>query len=127
MGSFRLGGMTLGSLFKKPETLLYPTQTKPPYPGQKGHVVNDAEKCILCGMCERVCPCHCITVDKQNRTWQINPFMCIQCGSCVRACPKQCLTMEGTYTPISTKKYDITIEVPKQEKDKKASSEETVI
>ena len=28
MGSFKLGKMTLGGLFKKPETLLYPVQTK---------------------------------------------------------------------------------------------------
>ena len=28
MGSFKLGGMTLGSLFKKPETLLYPAEQK---------------------------------------------------------------------------------------------------
>ena len=29
MGSFKLGGMTFGSLFKKPETVLYPFEQKP--------------------------------------------------------------------------------------------------
>ena len=28
MGSFKLGKMTLGGLFKKPETLMYPVETK---------------------------------------------------------------------------------------------------
>ncbi len=117
MGSFKLGSMTFGSLFKKPETLRYPFQTKEPYQGQKGHVVNDVEACILCGMCQKTCPCGCITVDKASRTWEINPFMCIQCGSCVRACPVKCLTMDPHYTPVATEKYCKDMEVPEREKD----------
>lgn len=112
MGSFRLGGMTLGSLFKKPETLLYPFEKKDPYAGQKGHIMNEVDDCILCGMCQRVCPCSCITVDKAARLWEIDPFRCILCSSCVRACPKDCLAMEGTATGIVTKKYQIDLTVP---------------
>ena len=33
MGSFKLGKMTLGGLFKKPETLMYPVETKTPPAG----------------------------------------------------------------------------------------------
>ena len=112
MGSFKLGGMTFGSLFKKPETLLYPFEKKEPYPGQKGHIVNDVENCILCGMCQKVCPCNCIVVNKAERRWEINPFLCIQCSSCVRACPKDCLTMEGSYTPVTAAKYCNDLSVP---------------
>lgn len=111
MGSFKLGLMTLGSLFKKPETLLYPFDKKEPYKGQKGHVVNDAELCILCGICQKVCPCHAIDVSKEGRMWQINPFLCVQCGSCVRSCPKKCLSMDPSYTPVSPKKYTLDLEV----------------
>lgn len=50
MGSFKLGKMTLGGLFKKPETLMYPVETKTPPAGLKGHVVNDVDRCILCGL-----------------------------------------------------------------------------
>lgn len=123
MGSFRLGGMTFGSLFKKPETLLYPLETKQSYPGQKGHVVNDAPKCILCGMCQRVCPCNCITVDKAEHFWKIEPFMCIQCGTCVRSCPTDSLSMEPEYTPVSIEKFDIKLDVPEQEKKKTSTAE----
>lgn len=115
MGSFRLGGMTLGALFKKPETLRYPFEKKEPYPQQKGHVVNDVDACILCGLCQKTCPCNCIVVSKPERKWRIDPFMCIQCGSCVRACPKKCLTMDGAYTPVSAEKYVNDLSVPEKE------------
>ncbi len=118
MGSFKLGGMTFGSLFKKPETLLYPMQTKTPYPQQKGHIVNAVDECILCGMCARVCPCHCITVDKKGRMWEIDPFSCVLCGSCVRACPTKCLSMDGSSTPVTAQKHAVDLAVP----DKKASA-----
>lgn len=112
MGSFKLGGMVFGSLFKKPETILYPFEKKEPYAGQKGHIVNDIDKCILCGMCQKSCPCHCIEVEKAERRWEIDPFMCIQCGSCVRACPVKCLTMDPDCTPVAAAKYCNDLEVP---------------
>lgn len=112
MGSFKLGLMTLGSLFKKPETLLYPAETKNPPVGLKGHIVNDVDLCILCGICQKTCPCHAIKVEKKERVWDIDPFLCIQCGSCVRACPKSCLHMDPAYTPVGGAKYVTTCEVP---------------
>ena len=84
MGSFKLGKMTLGGLFKKPETLMYPVETKTPPAGLKGHVVNDVDRCILCGICQKRCPCAAIVVDKPARTWTIDRFRCVQCGQ-VRA------------------------------------------
>lgn len=112
MGAFKLGTMTLKSLFTRPETLRYPVERKPAPAGLKGHVTNDVESCILCGVCQRRCPCDTIVVDKQARTWTIDRFRCVQCGSCVRECPKHCLTMEPTYTPPSTRKHADTFPVP---------------
>lgn len=120
MGSFKLGGMTFGSLFKKPETRLYPFETKTPPAGAKGHVEIDAEKCILCGICQKVCPCGAIEVSKPERTWAIDPFRCVQCISCVPACPKGCLEMLPDYTPIATAMYKNTVTVP----DPKAAAAE---
>lgn len=59
MGSFKLGGMTFGSLFKKPETVLYPFEQKPAPVGLKGHIENDASACILCGICSQELPGRC--------------------------------------------------------------------
>ncbi len=114
MGSFKLSGMTFGSLFKKPETTRYPFEKKPVPEGLKGHIENEVESCILCGMCQRTCPTGAIVVDKKARTWALDPFRCVQCGSCARACPKHCLNMLPSYTPVSTSKEVRTIEVPEK-------------
>ena len=84
--------------------------------GLKGHVVNDVDRCILCGICQKRCPCAAIVVDKPARTWTIDRFRCVQCGSCVRECPKDCLTMEPTYTPPATSKHVDSFEVPETKK-----------
>ena len=66
MGSFKLGGMTFGSLFKKPETVLYPFEQKPAPAGLKGHIENDASACILCGICAKSCPADAIAAEKKG-------------------------------------------------------------
>ena len=102
MGAFKLGKMTFGSLFKKPETVMYPIESKPQPAGLKGHIAIDVEGCILCGMCERSCSTDCITVDKQARTWTIDRLQCVQCGYCITVCPKKCLHMDPNYAPATT-------------------------
>lgn len=92
-----MGKMTLRSLFGKPETVLYPVVSKPAPAGLKGHISNDMDACILCGICERTCPAEALGVDKAEGTWTIDRFRCVQCGACTRACPKECLTMEPEY------------------------------
>lgn len=58
-------------------------ETKP------GKIVNDMEKCILCGLCARKCPQECITVDRTGeKTWSIDRDKCVQCGACIDACLK---------------------------------------
>ena len=123
MGAFKLGKMTFGSLFKKPETTKYPFETKPQPAGLKGHIVVNVDQCILCGMCERNCSTSCITVDKKGRFWEINPYACIQCGYCVTVCPKKCLHMDPDYTPAAPKKNSNRFSVPEHEKAPKAATD----
>ena len=122
MGVFKLGKMTFGSLFKKPETVLYPIEKKPQPLGLKGHIEVDAAQCILCGMCDKSCPTDCITVDKAVRTWSIFPFQCIQCGYCVQVCPKNCLEMDPNYWTATTGKDRHVVEIPEKGKEKAASN-----
>ena len=124
MGAFKLGKMTFGSLFKKPETVLYPIQTKPQPMGLKGHIVVDVDSCILCGACERGCPADTILVDKPGHTWSIGRLGCIQCGYCITVCPKKCLSMDPNYAPATTQRTRDSFEVPVQEKTAKAPSAE---
>lgn len=105
MGNFKLGKMTFGSIFKKPETTQYPFQTKPLPEGLKGHIAIDIDECIMCGICMKRCPAGAITVEKEKGAWSNNRFRCVQCGLCVRECPKKCLSMEPTYTKPSTGKF----------------------
>lgn len=121
MGFFKLGTMTLGSLFKKPETVQYPFETKQPPAGLKGHIVVNVDDCILCGLCMRNCPTESITVDKPAREWRINPFSCIQCGYCTTVCPKKCLVMDPAYWTPGTQKDVEVFAVPEKEKPAKAA------
>lgn len=116
MGVFKLGKMTFGSLFKKPETVMYPIQTKPQPKGLKGHIAIEVDQCILCGMCDRSCSTDCITVDKAGGKWVIDRYACVQCGYCVTVCPKKCLRMDPDYAPASTKRDPEEFEVPVQQK-----------
>ena len=116
MGVFKLGKMTFGSLFKKPETVLYPIETKPQPAGLKGHIEIDVSTCILCGLCEKSCPTDCITVDKATSTWSTNPFACIQCGYCVTVCPKKSLSMLPGYHVANTVKDHVVAAVPEKAK-----------
>ena len=119
MGGFKLGKMTLSSIFKKPETRMYPVEQKPLPKAHKGIVVIDVDSCILCGMCQKQCPAGAITVDKPNRTWSIDRFRCVQCCTCTYGCPKSCLSMDPQRPPISTVKEPCTFAVPEQEKPAK--------
>lgn len=122
MGVFKLGKMTFGSLFKKPETVLYPIEKKPQPQGLKGHIVIDVDECILCGMCEKGCPTDCIKVDKEKHLWTITPFQCVQCGYCTRICPKSCLTMDPNYWSAATTKGASEFVIAENEKPAKAAA-----
>lgn len=123
MGSFKLGKMTLRSLFSEPETIQYPTVSKTPPAGLKGHIANDMAVCILCGICERTCPAGALTVDKKAGTWTIDRFKCVQCGACTRACPKTCLEMQPEYQKPLTSMAAETLHKPEESEEEKAAKE----
>jgi formate hydrogenlyase subunit 6/NADH:ubiquinone oxidoreductase subunit I len=125
MGSFKLGGMTLKSLFSKPETIMYPVQERYKPEGLKGHIAIDVESCILCGICQKTCPAGAIVVDKAGESWSIDNFRCIQCGACWRECPKNSLTMEPTYPAPATQMSVVSFEVHPKKPARKEGAQGT--
>ena len=99
------------NLFSKPATTAYPAVPKE-YPERtRGHVSNNIEQCIFCGMCMRSCPPGAIKVVRgtEEGTWTINRFDCIQCANCVEKCPKKCLSITPGYQTPGPEKYTETL------------------
>ncbi|MBE3591387.1 MAG: 4Fe-4S dicluster domain-containing protein [Thermoanaerobacter sp.] len=97
----------VSNLTHKPVTRKYPFEKREPFEKARGRIENDIDKCILCGICQRVCPSNCIQVNRKEGRWAFQPFECIICGACVESCPTKSLTMAKEYRPISNEKYEI--------------------
>lgn len=107
MGYMTFAKRMITNLFKQPVTSSYPVEKRTPLSIDRGHIVNQWEKCVLCGACERACPSGAIRIDRKNRQWIINPYACVQCGACVEQCPMKCLAMDPMYTEPSVEKTEI--------------------
>jgi ech hydrogenase subunit F len=96
---FTLAKTVFKWLFSKPATLMYPVVPRDFFDKTRGHIDNDIQKCILCGLCERRCPAQALKVSKEKKTWEIDYARCIICNFCVEVCPVRSLRTEKTYSP----------------------------
>ncbi len=114
MGEFKLGRMTLKSLFSKPATKLYPIEAPQYYERTKGHVVINTDLCRFDGSCANLCPTGALDVDRKALTWAIDRFKCIQCRNCIEVCAEDALTMDPLYAEPSAEHtvsvYEVTSE-----------------
>ena len=117
MSTVNYVGQALKNLFSKPATCKYPFEPREFPERTRGHVENDMDKCILCGLCQMRCPTGAITVDKKEQTWAIRPFSCIQCRSCVDNCPKKCLSMDRQYQEPGEKKIEKKFDLSDKQKE----------
>ncbi len=120
MGAINYTGRVLKNLFSKPVTTKYPFEPKTFPERTRGHVENDMDACILCGLCQMRCPTGAISVDKQAQTWAIRPFSCIQCRACVDNCPKKSLSMHQKYQEPGSEKIENKFELTQAQKDRMA-------
>lgn len=52
--------------------------------------------CLGCGVCEDICPKHCITIEKgRQNVPQVNEADCIECGLCRQACAGVGIALKG--------------------------------
>lgn len=91
-------------MVKQPVTVCYPQEELTVPERLRGHIVNDMDACICCGMCARRCPAGALAVDRKDGTWSIDPYACVVCGECIESCPKHCLTMDTARTPVAAGK-----------------------
>ncbi|MBA4396680.1 MAG: NADH-quinone oxidoreductase subunit I [Syntrophus sp. (in: bacteria)] len=102
--------LTLRHFFRKPETIPYPEAKRPVPERFRGRPVlisgtDGKALCVACGLCERVCPCLCITVVPENgsdgvrqlRNYILDLNRCSFCGLCVEACPVEAIRMGRDY------------------------------
>ncbi len=104
MKLFTMAKEVLGNLFRKPVTRNYPAEVRGAFPGERGRLAIESDKCIYCGMCARKCPANAIKVTRRpDASWNFERFRCILCGSCVDHCPKKCLHLVERNAPDEIK------------------------
>ena len=57
-----------------------------------GKVKCNTDECVFCGLCAKTCPADAITVNRDEKKWEVSDD-CIGCGACVDKCPKKCLEL----------------------------------
>jgi len=92
----------LANLAKKPFTRNYPREAVDVPECFRGLHSYDRDKCIACGLCERVCPTDAIKVDRVKRRITINIGRCIFCGYCQDICPKGAIKLTKRFEIIKT-------------------------
>ena len=102
-------------IFFNKHTISYPEEKMPIGPRYRAvHEMkrlweSDTERCIGCGLCEKICISNCIRIDtkidKNNRKeaseYTINLGRCIFCGYCAEVCPELAITHGGEYENAS--------------------------
>ena len=105
----------IGQLFSKPSCAMYPAVPREAAPRYRGRIAYDAEKCIGCGMCERVCAGTAITrtiekVEEGDKiTLTFNLGSCTFCGTCADFCSTKAIELTGDYHMIATKEEDLIV------------------
>ena len=49
--------------------------------------IVDADKCVLCLTCMRICPHGAVSIDIENKTASVSAVTCQRCGICAAQCP----------------------------------------
>jgi NADH-quinone oxidoreductase subunit I/NAD(P)H-quinone oxidoreductase subunit I len=99
--------VTLKKMFKttfhRPVTIMYPYEKEwipDNYRGRPGLIFD---RCIGCGICDRMCPTKCIAIidaDDNGKTVkrpQVNLGRCMMCGYCAEYCPVNAMIVTPDY------------------------------
>ena len=98
-------------LFSKSHTLKYPMQKMQLNARYRGihkllkFVESENERCIGCGLCEKICVSNCISMKtslgedgrKKVASYSINLSRCVYCGFCADVCPELAIVCGQEY------------------------------
>ena len=107
--------VAISQLFSKPSCEMYPFVPKEAAHRYRGRIAYDADKCIGCGMCTRVCDGEAITIvkepveDGERITLTFNLGTCTFCANCADFCPKKCIELTSDYHMVATKEEDLLV------------------
>jgi len=79
--------------------------------GFRGKPLFDYEKCIGCGMCEKVCPARAIEMypvvanERKSKRVVIYLARCTYCSECAEVCPKEAIVMSQDFMTADYDKY----------------------
>jgi len=100
------------NLFKKPETIQVPKESKKTSCNYRGFHINDLDKCIGCGTCAEICDNKAIEMVKlsdvktelgqRDERPKIDYGRCCWCGLCVDVCTTGSLEFTQDYTYINS-------------------------
>ncbi len=114
------------NLFRKPETVRYPYETKGlnfPERLRAMHVI-DQDSCIGCSKCARACPAFVIQMvplteeelakrNEKIKRKRVKPVIdltaCIFCGVCEEVCPTDCLNLTNQLVMPSGRKEELEV------------------
>jgi NADH-quinone oxidoreductase subunit I len=109
-------GVMKKALFKNDmHTVKYPIEKLPISPRYRavhkllGLLESGNNRCIGCGLCEKICIANCIRIDtkldensrKEVLEYSINLGRCIFCGYCAEVCPELAIVHGGRYENAS--------------------------
>ena len=107
----------IGQLFSKSSCDMYPVKPSEAAPNYRGRIVYHADKCINCGMCERVCSGGAIsrTIEKlpgdegDRITMTFNLGSCTFCATCADFCSRSAIEFTGDYHMVAEKEEDLLV------------------
>ena len=107
----------LKNLFSKSSCAMYPAAPAPAMPNYRGRIVYHPDRCVGCGMCERVCAGGAIsrTIEQlegeegKKITLTFDLGSCTFCGACSEFCNEKSIELSGDYHMIATKHEDLLV------------------
>lgn len=119
----------VSQFFSKPSTELYPFVEKEAPEGYRGRIVFHGDKCIGCGMCERVCAgtaisTHVVEDTDEGTTYARRFFLgsCTFCRCCADFCSTKAIELSKDYHMVARSEDDLVVEGSYFKKKKKPAA-----